>query len=145
MYRKHLDGDTFMLRRCGKRTVQGGAHAPHCRNEKLAASAKAKEHGNEKSASPQYELRTRLGCRLWGLSHNSECGRSCFVLKNVLFRENVRKSLGFPNLPTGRKGLGTCELEKMHVLNPIYPRRKLQKIIRIHGAARAKKPLENKF
>ena len=54
MYRKHLDDDTFMLRRCGKRPSK--AHAQRRRNEKLAASAKATEHGKEKSPSPQYEL-----------------------------------------------------------------------------------------
>ena len=68
-----------------------------------------------------------------------------FFQRNCLVQENVRKPSGLPTLPKGRKDLGTSELEKMHVLNPIYPSRKLQmKIIRIHAAAYAKETLENK-
>ena len=52
MYRKPLDGGTFMLHRCGKRPSL--AHAEQRLNEKLAASAKAEEHGKEKKgALPQ--------------------------------------------------------------------------------------------
>ena len=45
----------------------------------------------------------------------------------------MRKSSGLPNVPKRRKSLGTSELEKMHVLNHIYPSRKLQKIIAFVG------------
>ena len=50
--------------------------------------------------------------------------------ENVLVRENVQKSSGLPTLPKGREDLGT--FERMHVLNPINPSRKLEKrIIRL--------------
>ena len=49
-----------------------------------------------------------------------------FVQRKCLVQENVRKSSGLPICQGEEKGLGTPELEKMHVLNPIYPsRRKL--------------------
>ena len=77
--------------------------------------------------------------RHWAVGCGARAKRKCLV------QENVRKSSGLPNLPKGRQDLETFELEKMHVLNPIYPSRKLQKkITRIHGAACAKEPLENK-
>ena len=48
----------------------------------------------------------------------------------------MRKSSGLPNLPSGREGLGTSELEKMHACSePNMSRQKLHKNIRIHGAA----------
>ena len=59
MHRKQIDG-TFMLRRCGNKTAK--AHAQRRRNEKLVASAKAKEQGKGKNASPQYE---QLTTGLW--------------------------------------------------------------------------------
>ena len=44
------------------------------------------------------------------------------VLVRKLFcsGENVRKSSGLPNSPEGSEGLGTSELQTMHVLNPTY-------------------------
>ena len=58
---------------------------------------------------------------LWAV----RCGREPIlsVEDRVLFRKKfssgkMRKSSGLPNLPRGREGLGTSELEKMHVPNP---------------------------
>ena len=55
------------------------AHAQRRRNEKLAASATAKEHGRKKVRRRNTSYGTRpLGCKLWRLA-KSECRRSCFV------------------------------------------------------------------
>ena len=109
------------------------AHAQCRHNEMLAASAKAKEHGRGQKCVAAIRV---MDCRLWGLSQFR-------VSKIVLCSEpNVQRSSGLPNLPKGRKSLGTSELEKMNALNLIYSSRKLQKI-RFHGAAYAKETLEN--
>ena len=64
MYRKQLDIYTVASCVADVEIKPSKAQGQRRRNEKLAALAKAKEHGKEDSASPQYELRTLLGCRL---------------------------------------------------------------------------------
>ena len=56
MHRNQIGG-TFMLRRCGRKTPK--AHAQHRRNEKPAASAKAKEQGKENNPDPWEDLKIR--------------------------------------------------------------------------------------
>ena len=89
------------------------AHTQRRRNEKLAASAKAKEHGKENMCRRNTSYgRTPLGCRLWGFSQ-FWYRKSCLVLKNCFVQEKLRKSSGPPNFPKEEKaskrlGLKRC-------------------------------------